>query len=139
MMAHNDEGGTVCEWSACGSQVTFFAGCVAVGGWREAEGRNAYLLCGPPTRRVADCTKPRLQPLPSVASARFANSWICRICTRYSEILSLRWVKACVGAALVAYWALSVFGFSQMAVVMTAAKTVLPDSNLHYYLQNVEP
>lgn len=65
-------------------QVTFFLAAVVLGGEREAGSRNAYIPCVVYQARVVPAANPRprphakLAPQLSTASARFAETWMCR-------------------------------------------------------------
>lgn len=62
-----------------------------------------------------------------------------RLFTAYARVVTARGVKAAVGAGLIAYWALSAYGFSQMAVEMSPEKTILDDSPLMPFFRNILP
>ncbi|KAH7723514.1 CBN-PTR-18 protein [Aphelenchoides avenae] len=115
-------------------QIFFYTAVMTIGGRREEQNLNAYLLCVkvPEEKRVSEDDKdlPEWRRNLDRIGSKFVDLWV-----EFSVSVTAR-----VGLVLflVVYWAISAYGVSKIKVGLTSEKLFLDDSPLLelVYLQN---
>ncbi len=114
-------------------QLTFFAGAMAIGGRREAQGRSAYCC----TKHNAEDEKPTMNGTTDHSTAVTNVSTKLskmKFLTRYCRQLN-RWPMKLVTLLIVAcYWSTAIFGCTKLRTVLSSEKLLAIDSPLQDYL-----